>query len=58
MAGVIIKEAGKAAMETMLEEYAYIPAVGATAVAVGAAVGTYARDPKNEYNPEDDKTKN
>lgn len=53
-----IKEAGKAAIETMLEEYAYIPAVGATAVAVGAAVGTYARDPKNEYNPEDDKTKN
>ena len=49
-----VKELGKATVETMMDKYAYLPAVGATAV----AVGTYARDPKSEYNPEDDKTKN
>ena len=49
-----VKELGKATLETMMEQNAYLPAVGVTAV----AIGTYARDPKNEYNPEDDKTKN
>lgn len=49
-----IKEAGKAAMETMMDEYAYLPAAGMTV----AAVATYTRDPKSEYNPEADKTKN
>lgn len=49
-----IKEAGKAAMETIMEQNAYLPAAGMTV----AAVATYARDPKSEYNPEDDKTKN
>ena len=48
-----IKELGKATVETMMDKHAYLPAVGMTV----AAVGTYARDPKNEYNPEDDKSK-
>lgn len=49
-----IKELGKATLETMMEQNAYLPAAGMTV----AAVATYARDPKSEYNPEDDKTKN
>lgn len=49
-----IKELGKASVETMMDKYAYLPAAGVTV----AAVATYARDPKSEYNPEDDKTKN
>lgn len=48
------KELGKISMETMMEKYAYLPAAGMTV----AAVATYAKDPKSEYNPEDDKTKN
>lgn len=49
-----IKELGKSTLETMMEQNAYLPAAGMTV----AAVATYARDPKSEYNPEDDKTKN
>lgn len=49
-----LKELGKATVETMMEQNAYLPAAGMTV----AAVATYARDPKSEYNPEDDKTKN
>ena len=49
-----LKELGKATLETMMEQNAYLPAAGMTV----AAVATYARDPKSEYNPEDDKTKN
>ena len=49
-----IKELGKATLETMMEQNAYLPAAGMTV----AAVATYARDPKSEYNPEYDKTKN
>ena len=49
-----IKELGKATLETIMEQNAYLPAAGMTV----AAVATYARDPKSEYNPEDDKTKN
>lgn len=48
------KELGKATLETMIEQNAYLPAAGMTV----AAVATYARDPKSEYNPKDDKTKN
>lgn len=48
-----IKELGKATVETIMDKHAYLPAVGMTA----AAVSTYTRDPNNEYNPEDDKTK-
>lgn len=48
-----VKELGKATLETMMDQHAYLPAAGMTV----AAVATYARDPKNEYNPEDDKTK-
>lgn len=49
-----IQELGKAAMETMMDKYAYLPAAGATV----AAVSTYARDPKSEYNPDAEKSKN
>lgn len=48
-----LKELGKATVETMMEQNAYLPAAGMTV----AAVATYARDPKSEYNPEEDKTK-
>lgn len=48
-----LKELGKSTLETMMEQNAYLPAAGMTV----AAVATYARDPKSEYNPEDDKTK-